>query len=82
MRAICGGAVYWQVEFKMSRATLEERIAALEKTVAELLAQSKSTPDGKHWRSAIGMFANDAVMKEIDEEGRRIREEDRRKAQA
>ena len=65
----------------MSRATLEERIAALEKTVAELLAQSKSTPDGKDWRSTIGKFANDAVMKDIDEEGRRIREEDRRKAQ-
>ena len=65
----------------MSDATLEERIAALEKTVAELLAQSKSTPDGKDWRSAIGMFANDPVMKEIDEEGRRIRQEGRRKAQ-
>ena len=28
----------------------------------------------KDWRSALGMFSGDALMKEIDEEGRRIRE--------
>jgi len=65
----------------MSQSTLEERVAALEKTVSELLARLQAKPDGKGWRSAIGMFANDEVMKEIDGEGQRIREEDRRKAQ-
>lgn len=28
----------------------------------------------KDWRTALGMFSGDALMKEIDEEGRRIRE--------
>jgi hypothetical protein len=65
----------------MSHTTLEQRVAALENTVAELLARSRSTSDKRDWRRAIGMFANDPVMKEIDEEGRRIREEDRREAQ-
>ena len=66
----------------MSDLTIEERVAALEKTVAQLVARSKSTSDGNDWRSSIGMFANDPVMKEIDEEGRKIREEDRRKEQS
>jgi hypothetical protein len=66
----------------MSDTTLEERVAALEKTVAQLVARSKSTSHGSDWRSSIGMFANDPVMKEIDEEGRKIREEDRRKGQS
>ena len=28
------------------------------------------------WRTALGMFSGDALMKESDEEGRRIREAD------
>ena len=28
----------------------------------------------KDWRSTLGMFSGDALMKEIDEEGRRIRQ--------
>jgi len=65
----------------MSQITLEERVAALEKTVAHLLVQVRTRADGKDWRDAIGMFGNDDVMKEIDREGQRIREEDRRRAQ-
>jgi hypothetical protein len=34
----------------------------------------------KNWRSTIGMFADDPLMKEIDEEGRKIREADREQA--
>jgi hypothetical protein len=30
-------------------------------------------PRTKDWRSTLGMFSGDALMKEIDEEGRRIR---------
>ena len=66
----------------MSEMTIEERVAALEKTVAQLVARAKSTSDGNDWRSSIVMFANDPVMKGLDEEGRRIREEDRRKEQS
>jgi hypothetical protein len=57
--------------------TLEERVAALEETVARLLSQSDSVVAKKDWRSTVGMFADDSIMKEIDEEGRRIREADR-----
>ena len=62
--------------------TLEERVAALEETVARLLSQSDSVVAKKDWRSTVGMFADDSIMKEIDEEGRRIREADRQQAQS
>ena len=62
-------------------ATLEERVAALEETVALLLSQSDSVVAKKDWRSTLGMFADDPIMKEINEEGRRIREADRQQAQ-
>jgi hypothetical protein len=35
----------------------------------------------KDWRGTIGMFSGDAAMKEIQEEGRKIREADREQAQ-
>ena len=65
----------------MPQPTIEERVAALEVQVAQLshrLLPGEKLPPPKDWRSTIGMFANDPIMKEIDEEGRKIREEDRR----
>ena len=64
----------------MSDATLEQRVTALEEKVSELMEKVLSPPVEKDWRSTIGMFAGDSVMKEIDEEGRRIREADREQA--
>jgi hypothetical protein len=61
-------------------ATLEERVAALEETVALLLSQSDSVVAKKDWRSTLGWFADDPLMQEIDAEGRRIREADRQQA--
>ena len=61
--------------------TLEERVAALEETVARLLSQSDSVVAKKDWRSTLGMFADDPIMQEIDEEGHRIRETGRQQAQ-
>ena len=64
----------------MSQPTLEQRVAALEQRVAELsnlLPGQKPPPE--NWRATLGMFANDPIMKVIDEEGRKIREEDRRR---
>ena len=66
----------------MAHPTLEERVTALEETVAQLLSQSGSADTKPDWRSTLGMFADDSVMQEIDEEGRRIREADRRKARS
>jgi hypothetical protein len=70
---------------KMSQQTLEARIAALEHQVEQLtkrLLPGEELPPEKDWRSTLGMFANDPIMKEIDEEGRKIREEDRRRTRA
>ena len=66
----------------MPQPTLEERVAALEEAVAKLTGNlpGQLPPPEEDWRSTIGMFANDPIMKEIDEEGRKIREEDRRRA--
>ena len=61
--------------------TLEARVAALEETVARLLETSEAATDKKDWRRTLGMFADDPIMKQIDEEGRRIRDQDRQQAQ-
>jgi hypothetical protein len=37
-------------------------------------------PGRDDWKSVVGMFANDSIMKEIDEETRKIREADRARA--
>ena len=63
----------------MTHPTLEERVAALEKLVVQIMAKLPASEPVKDWRSTIGMFANDPVMKAIDEEGRKIREADRRR---
>jgi hypothetical protein len=68
----------------MSHETLEERVAALEQEVARLTQQKQpdDEPGRDDWKSTVGMFANDPIMKEIDEEARKIREEDRRRTRA
>jgi hypothetical protein len=68
----------------MSHETLEERVAALEQEVARLTRQKQpdDEPGRDDWKSTVGMFANDPIMKEIDEEARKIREEDRRRTRA
>jgi hypothetical protein len=60
--------------------SLEERVAALEKRLAELLSPTTIAPARfKDWRRAIGTFAgDDEVMQEIDAAGREYREADRR----
>ena len=64
----------------MAKPTLEKRVAALEHQLAELKANLANGNQPKDWRSTIGMFAGDDVMKQIDEAGRKIREADREKA--
>jgi hypothetical protein len=66
----------------MSQATLEERVARLEKRL-DALVQDKSTtgqPPRKDWRRTVGMFKGDPIMKEILDEALRMREEERRQA--
>jgi len=59
--------------------TLEERVAKLERTMAELLTKPRE-PRRDDWRKTIGMFTGDAVMREIDDEALKIREKDRQEA--
>lgn len=66
----------------MRQPTLEERVTALEEAVAQILGQSVWVPTKKDWRSTLGMFTHDAVMKDIDAEGRKIRQADREQAKS
>ena len=65
----------------MSGRTLEERITSLEQTVAGLVVVTGVGTQKGNWRSTIGMFKGDPVIQEIQEEGRKLREADRREAQ-
>ncbi len=64
----------------MSRASLEERIATLEKQVGALLANDNGPGRTKDWRRMRGAFTGDELMKQVFEEGRRIREAERKRA--
>jgi hypothetical protein len=63
----------------MSSAALEQRVAALEKKVDDLLANQPDVP-ANDLRSLRGMFTGDDLMKEIFDEGRKIREAERKRA--
>ncbi len=79
-----GESVEWQRRkgIAMSQATLEERVAELERQVAQLVAQlvANGAPRQKDWRRTIGMFTGDEGMKEVFREAMKIREADRARA--
>ena len=62
----------------MSRVSLEERVAALEKQVGALLAKHAGTKPAKDWRRTRAAFTGDNFMKQVFEEGRKIREAERK----
>ena len=64
--------------YTVSNATLEERVTKLEQLVDELMHKADTPVHKKDWRRTVGMFEGDPIMKEIIEEGQRIRQEDRR----
>ncbi len=64
----------------MSLPTLEERVATLEKQVAQLMATAEKAAQPKDWRSTVGMFSGDQVMKDTDAAGQAIRERERQRA--
>ena len=61
----------------MASTTIEDRIAELERLVGKLMQRSGRSTEEKDWRRTVGMFDGDEIMKEIIQEGRRIRMEDR-----
>lgn len=64
----------------MPKPTVETRLKVLEQQVAELAKQVHEAEAPKDWRSTIGMFTGDEIMKRIDKSARQFREADRRKA--
>jgi hypothetical protein len=61
--------------------TVETRLETLELQVRDILDKLRTkesrTVGGKDWRKSLGMFDNQPSMKEIDEAGRLIRQQDR-----
>lgn len=64
----------------MPRPTLEERVAALEKQMAELGAQQTNGPGKDEWRQTVGIFTENPGMLDLFAEAMKIREADRKKA--
>jgi hypothetical protein len=64
----------------MSQRALEQRVATLEQKVAELEAAVANGAGEKDWRTTIGMFSGDEVMRRICDEALKYREKDREKA--
>jgi hypothetical protein len=66
----------------MAMGTLEERVAALEAQMVQVLLRRKGEDRPKDWRRTIGMFTGDAIMRQIDQNALAYREEDRRRSLA
>jgi hypothetical protein len=64
----------------MPQLSLEQRVAALERHVADIKAQNVNGPRKKDWRRTVGMFAGDEALMEIFEEAMKLREKDRQRA--
>ena len=66
----------------MSATSLEERVAALESQMADLLTRRNPLEPKRDWRRTIGMFTGDEIMWEIDQNALAYREDDRRRSLA
>ena len=65
----------------MPEANITNRLDSLEEQVRQILAHLRA-PNGegsqpRDWRQSLGMFDGRAMMKQVDEEGRQIRQRDR-----
>ncbi len=66
----------------MEQATLEDRVADLEKTVTKIIAGSYRSDVKKNWRDTVGFFKDDPIAKVSAEEGRKMREADRQQGES
>lgn len=64
----------------MAHLTLEQRVAVLEKQMAEVKDRNGNVPGKNDWRETVGMFTDDPGMLEIFADAMKIREADRKKA--
>ena len=64
----------------MTETQLEQRIITLEQQMRDVIQKIQSSPSQgtrtKDWRKSLGMFDDHPLMKQIDEYGQRIRQED------
>jgi hypothetical protein len=65
---------------KTTLKSLEKRIAELEERVAQLEPRASEGIVWKDWRKAGAAVRRTDLAEQVDEEGRKIREADRRKA--
>ena len=70
----------------MTETQLEQRIITLEQQMRDVIQKIQSSPSqgtrSKDWRKSLGMFDDHPLMKQIDEDGQRIRQEDREQGAA
>jgi hypothetical protein len=64
---------------KPSLESLERRIVALEKGLAQITEAHSQSGEWKDWRQAVGKFKPTDLSEAVDAAGQRIREADRRK---
>ena len=64
---------------KTTIESLEKRVAALEKSLAQVLEAQPPPGKFKDWRKAVGKFKRTEISEEVDAAGRKFREADRRK---
>lgn len=64
----------------MAQTSVEERISALERAVAELVQSRQRAGRAKDWKRTVGMLSGNELMKQIDAAGQAIRERDRQRA--
>ena len=57
----------------MAQTTVEKRVSALDRTVAELVQTGRPAGQVKDWQRTVGMFSGNELMKEIDAAGAKLR---------
>jgi hypothetical protein len=65
-----------------SLESLEKRVAAIEKSLAQLLRAPTQPAAWKDWRLAVGKVKRTDLAEEVDAAAREFREADRRQAQS
>ena len=70
----------------MSDTQLEQRIQTLEQQMRDVLQSIQTSSSRgtvtKEWRKSLGMFDDSPLMKQIDEAGQRVRQQDREQGAA
>lgn len=63
----------------MPQLSLEERVATIERKLAEMQVGDGDRPGKNDWRQTVGMFTDDPGMLELFADALKIREADRKK---